>query len=201
MATNPQYLYMTEEEYLAFDRASEMKHEYWDGDVVAMSGGTAEHNRLGFKMAFLLEGQLGSSYPCRVYTSDMRVSVTKKKYVYPDAVVSCDTADHELRNDIMRSPCLVVEVLSPTTEATDRGKKLIWYQNHPTIQEYVLINTRVQFVEIYRRGLEGAPWTYQTYREGQTIEIRSLDIAVAFDELYANLRIPRLAEEEEEEED
>lgn len=198
MATNPQYLYMTEEEYLAFDRASEMKHEYWDGDVVALSGGKAEHARLSVRMTVLLELELGTRNPCRVYNSDMRVQIAKRKYVYPDVAISCDVSDHELGNDIMHSPHLVVEVLSPTTEATDRGQKLIWYQNHPTIMEYVLVNTRVQLVEIYRRGEEGEPWMYQTYREGQTIEFQSLDIEVAFDDLYTNLRIPLLAEEVEE---
>ncbi|MGH2508202.1 MAG: Uma2 family endonuclease [Ktedonobacteraceae bacterium] len=122
MATDPQCLSMAEEQYLAFDRASEMKHEYWNGEAVAMSGGTAEHNRLGFKMAFLLEGQLGSWSPCRVYTSDMRVQVLKRKYVYPDVVVSCTPNDHEPRNDIMRALHLIVEVLSPSTEFIDRGR-------------------------------------------------------------------------------
>jgi Uma2 family endonuclease len=199
MAADPQYLYMTEEEYLTFDRASEIKHEYWDGEVVALSGGKSEHSRLAVKMTVLLELKLGMNNPCRVYNSDMRVQVLKRKYVYPDVTVSCALSDHELGNDIMRSPHLVVEVLSQSTEVTDRGRKLIWYQNHPTIQEYVLINTRVQLVEVYRRGQDGAPWVYTTYREGQTIELQSLDLTVAFDELYANLRIPHLADEEEEE--
>lgn len=195
MATNPQRLFMTEAEYLAFEQASEVKHEYWEGEVVAMSGGTAEHNRLGFKMAFLLEEQLGSSDPCRVYTSDMRVLVAKNKYVYPDVTVSCNISDHQPGNDVVHSPHLVVEVISLSTEATDRGKKLIWYQNHPTIEEYVLINTRVQLVEVYQRGQKGEPWSYRTYHTGQMSELRSLDLTIAFNEIYANLRIPHLAEE------
>jgi Uma2 family endonuclease len=129
MAVNPQQdpkrIYMTVEEYLAYDRASEIKHEYYDGEVVAMAGGKMAHNSLAGAMYFQLREQLGHRSPCRVYNSDTRVQITKKRYVYPDVVVSCNIADHQDDNDILYSPHLVVEVLSPSTETKDRGIRLV----------------------------------------------------------------------------
>jgi Uma2 family endonuclease len=186
---------MTEEQYLAFDRASEMKYEYLDGEAVAMAGGSEKHSRLTLRMTGLLEALPGTDGPCRVYNNDMRVLVAKRQYVYPDVSVSCDTSDHDEDSDIMRFPHLVVEVLSPSTELNDRGKKLNWYKAHPSIQEYVLINTRIQLVEVYRRGQQGEPWAYETCTAGEEIELQSLDSTIAIDELYKGLRIPLPREE------
>jgi Uma2 family endonuclease len=124
-----------------------------------------------------------------VYASDMRVQVTKKHYVYPDVVVSCDISDHQGDSDILYSPHLIVEVLSPSTEKKDRGKKLDLYRAHPCVHEYVLVNTRFQLVEVYRCAENGS-WTHHTYGEGSTIELASLDLYVAVDALYEGLRIP-----------
>ena len=196
MAAEPQRMRMSVEEYLAFDRASERKHEYWDGEVVAMAGAKAAHIRLTGKMFYLLEERLGSSDPCRAYITDMRVQVDKKRYIYPDVVVSCDVDDHREDNDILSSPHLVVEVLSPSTEAVDRGQKLSWYQSQPSVQEYVLINTRVQLVEVYRRSQVDKSWIYVTYGPGSKIVLDSLDISIPVDTLYNGLRIPIPAEAE-----
>src|SRR2546421_10085597 len=91
----PQRIYMSVEEYLAYDRVSEIKHEFYDGEVVAMAGGKIAHNSLAGAMYFQLREQLGHRSPCRVYNSDTRVQITKKRYVYPDVVVSCDISDHQ----------------------------------------------------------------------------------------------------------
>jgi len=189
MATNSESMKMTVEEYLAFDRASEIKHEYDDGEAVAMSGGSVEHSALAVSMTYLLAQQLGDEGPCRVYNSDVRTLVAKRQYVYADVVVSCDVADHRPGNDIIRAPHLIVEVLSPSTELKDRGKKLNWYQAQPSVQEYVLINYRMRLVEVYRRG-EGDAWSYITCGPGQTITLESLDIDIDVDTLYGRLAIP-----------
>jgi Uma2 family endonuclease len=180
---------MSVEEYLAYDRVSEIKHEYYDGEVVAMAGGKIAHNSLAGAMYFQLREQLGHRSPCRVYNSDTRVQITKKQYVYPDVVVSCDISDHQDNSDILYSPRLIVEVLSPSTEAKDRGIKLNWYRAHPCVYEYILINTRFQLVEIHRRN-ENSSWAYLTYGPGETIELTSLDLHISVDALYEGLRIP-----------
>jgi Uma2 family endonuclease len=188
-------MYMTVEEYLGYDRASDEKHEYYDGEVVPLAGGTTYHNRLTLSMAALLMEELGKKGPCKVYASDMRVQVMKKHYVYPDVVVSCDISDHQGDSDILYSPHLIVEVLSPSTEKKDRGKKLDLYRAHPCLREYVLVNTRFQLVEIYRRTENGS-WTYHTYGDGSTIELASLDLYIAVDALYEGLRIPPVSDYE-----
>ncbi|GCE08923.1 Uma2 family endonuclease [Dictyobacter aurantiacus] len=200
MAANPQRLYMTAEQYLALDRASDTKYEYLDGEAVAMSGDSVNHSRLAGKLFFLLTRALGSSGPCITYNSDIRVLVAKRQYIYPDVTVSCDENDHRGEQDTIFSPRLVVEVISPSTEAIDRGRKLNWYRSHPSIQEYMLINTRVQMVEIFSRGKPGDPWTYQTYSAGETFQLACLDLSLAVDDIYAGLRIPlpdTLVQEEE----
>lgn len=193
---DPQHIYMTVEEYLAYDQASEVKHEFYDGEVVALTGGTTAHNRLTLSMATLLMEELGKSGPCKVYASDMRVQITRKRYVYPDVVVSCNIADHQNDNDILDSPHLIVEVVSPSTEAKDRGIRLDWYRAHPCVREYVLINTRYQLVEIHRRTDNGF-WAYLTYKAGETIELASLDLYIEVDALYEGLRIPIVQDDEQ----
>jgi Uma2 family endonuclease len=192
----PQQLHMTLEEYLAYDRASEIKHEYYDGEVVALAGGTTAHNRLTLKMAMLLAEEIGWRGPCKVYASDMQVLVAKKQYVYPDVVISCDISDHQETSDTLYSPRLIVEVLSPSPEAKDRGIKLDWYRAHPCVHEYILINTRFQLVEIYQRN-DNDSWTYHTYGAGKMIELANLDLHISVDALYEGLRIPIVQDDEQ----
>lgn len=196
MATDSQHFRMTEAEYLAYDRASEYKHEYHNGEVVAMSGGTVNHSTLAGNMFYLLKRELEKNECCQAYASDMRVCIDRKHYVYPDVTVSCRVSDHQVTSDILCFPRLVVEVLSPSTEKIDRGKKFQWYTQHPSIDEYVLISTRIQWVELYRRehGPEGESWNYFSWSAGEEIELESLGLRIAVDELYADLDI-RLPEE------
>ncbi|MDQ2906352.1 MAG: Uma2 family endonuclease [Chloroflexota bacterium] len=189
MVVDPQRMRMSVDEYLAYDRASEVKHEYGDGEVIALAGGTIAHNDFTVNMVLLLREQLGRRGPCYAYASDLRVLVAKNHYFYPDVVVSCDIADRQEGSDIIRTPHLVVEVLSPSTEAKDRGYKLRCYQQCSSIQEYVLVNTHVQRVDIYRRQA-GGTWLYQSYGAGQDVMLDSLDIHFPMTALYGGLRIP-----------
>jgi Uma2 family endonuclease len=193
MAADPQRMHMTVEEYLVYDRASAIRYEYYNGDVVAMSGGTLAHSSLALNMAVLLREHLGRLGPCRVYNSDVRVLVTEKEYFYPDVVVSCDIAD-KAENDILCAPHLVVEVLSPSTQSRDRNYKLQSYQHCPTIREYVLVHTEVQRVEIYRRLQEGT-WQRQIYEREQEVVLESLDIHFSLSALCGRLRIPTVETE------
>ncbi len=133
---------------------------------------------------------MGTRGPCVTYNSDIRVFVAKRHSVYPDVTVSCDEHDHQGEQDILTSPRFVAEVISPGTEAIDRGRKLNWYRNHLSIQEYVLVNTRMQLIEIFQRGKLGEPWAYQTYSAHETFQLVSLNISLAVNDIYAGLRIP-----------
>jgi Uma2 family endonuclease len=187
MVADPQNQKISVKDYFELDQASEIRHEYIDGYAYAMSVGTAFHSWLAMNMVRLLDEQLRSG-PCRVFNSDMRVQLNEKRYVFPDVSVSCDVSDSQGSNEIVKSPRLIVEILSPTTELYDRGKKFAYYQECATIQEYVMISTQRQGIEIFRR--RGEKWIYQHYRPGQTVEIASLDIELLFDAIYERSKVP-----------
>ena len=172
--------------YLQLDRASrETRYEYIDGHVYALAGGTVAHARIALNMAKLLDERLQE--PCHVYTSDVRVQLAETRYVYPDVSVSCDQSDWQEQSDTIHSSSLIVEVLSPTTEAYDRGKKFAHYQGCPTIQEYLLINAQYQEVEVFRR--KGDMWIYRRFVPDQEVELDSLNIRFAVGALYDRVRV------------
>jgi Uma2 family endonuclease len=125
----------------------------------------------------------------------MHVQVTKKHYIYPDVVVSCDISDHQDDNDILCSPRLNSRSTFSVNGKERSWEKLDLYRAHPCVYEYVLINTRFQLVEVYRRTENGS-WTYHNYGEGSVIELASLDLYVAVDALYEGLRIPPVLDDE-----
>ena len=129
----------TVEEYIAFERSSEEKHEYYAGEIFAMSGASREHNIIVMNTGASLNLQLAQR-PCEVYPSDMRVKVNAIKYTYPDVSVVCGEprfADGEF--DILLNPTIIIEVLSDSTEDYDRGKKFKHYMGINSLQEYILI--------------------------------------------------------------
>jgi len=187
--------WISPEEYLEIDRAStDMKYEYIDGHMYAMSGGTAEHAEIAINMIALLKAHLQGS--CRVLSSDVRVQVAERKYFYPDVSVSCHPEDKQRGIDIVRYPHLVIEVLSPSTEANDRGKKFRFYKAHSSIQEYVLISSQHQEVEIFHR--QGDMWAYHQYESGQEIKLASINLTISLADIYRNINVPGQEPEEEE---
>ena len=185
MVAQPHRCLMSVEEYLALDRASlDARYEYIDGYVIMMAGGTLDHSTISINLTSLLRTLLrGSS--CRVYNSDARVRLVETRYVFPDATISCDERDRG-RGDIIEFPRVVFEVLSPGTEAYDRGKKFIYYRSCPTIEEYVLIDTRQQAVDVYRRATETL-WTLHLFGAGDIIELASLGLSFPIGSLYENV--------------
>lgn len=187
MVAQPHRLSMSVEDYLTLDRSSlEARYEYIDGYAYLMSGGTANHSAISINVTSLLRSLLRGS-PCRVYNSDLRVRLSEMRYVYPDASVSCDERDRG-QIDIVYSPSLVVEVLSPSTEAYDRGRKFGYYRSCPTIQEYVLVDTQQQLVEVYRRARENL-WTLHAFDQGERVYLASLDISFLVDDLYEDVSL------------
>lgn len=164
-------------------QTSECRYEYVAGRAYAMAGGTATHNRLTFAMARLIDEHFRSG-PCRVFLADMYVALADDHRVLPDVVVTCDVADYRNNATLIRSPHLIVEVLSPATERIDRLEKFEAYKALSSVKEYVLVSQKQQLVEVYRR-IDG--WLPHMYRPGEIIELMSLDITVSVDELYAGL--------------
>ena len=188
MVAEPHRLVMSVEEYLALDRTSvEARYEFIDGYVYMMAGGSADHSTISINVTSLLHSLLrGSS--CRVYNSDLRVRLPKTRYVYPDASVSCDPRDRG-PIDIVQYPRLIVEVLSPSTEAYDRGKKFAYYRTCPTLQEYVLVDTQRQAVEVFGRQADTL-WTLHLFGPGDQVELVSISVSFSFDALYENIAFP-----------
>jgi Uma2 family endonuclease len=176
----------TVEDYLAMERTSEVRHEYIDGEVYALAGGTRAHGRLAIRLGGLLDAALGDG-PCGVYSSDVRIQVTPARYLYPDLSVSCAEAD---RGDggalFLTAPCLVVEVLSTGTAAYDRGDKFGFYRQVAALRDYVLVESARRLVEVWRRGEDGA-WTTRAYGPGETVALPSLGLGLAVDALYARV--------------
>jgi len=187
--------WISPEEYLEIDRASvDVKYEYTDGHMYAMSGGTAEHAEIAINMIAILKAHLQSS--CRVLSSDVRVQVAERKYYYPDVSVSCHPEDKQKGIDIIRYPRLVIEVLSPSTETNDRGKKFRSYKACSSIQEYVLINSQHQEVEIFHR--QGDMWAYHQYESDQEIDLASIRLTISLADIYRDVNVPEQEPEEEE---
>jgi Uma2 family endonuclease len=188
MTALPRRSTMSVEEYLQLDRSSiDTRYEYIDGHVIMMAGGTLDHATISANIISVLRNLLRGS-PCRVFTTDARVRLSETRYVYPDVSASCDTQDRG-RVDIVQSPLLVVEVLSPSTEAIDRGRKLAYYRQCPTVQEYMLVNYQYPSVELYRRE-KNTLWTYHVLEDDDDIELASLGVRIPVTAVYEDVVFP-----------
>jgi Uma2 family endonuclease len=188
MTANPNRVLMSVNEYLELDRnALDTRYEFIDGVVTMMAGGTADHSTISINVISALRGLLRASQ-CRVYNSDLRIRLTQSRYVYPDASISCNVEDRG-QIDIIQSPCVVIEVLSPSTEAYDRGRKFAYYRACPTLQEYVLVDTQRQAVDLYRRATDNL-WTFHPFGPGETVMLKSINVSVPMDAFYENVTFP-----------
>lgn len=183
---------MTVEEYFQLEENDpNTRYEYIDGHVYAMAGGTANHDTIKSNIQRILWNLLRGSR-CRVYSSDMKVYVSETRYFHPDVIVTCDPQDRGTVQAI-RSPRLVVEVLSPTTELTDRTWKLKNYCMHPTIEEYVLVDSQSVKLEIYHK--EQNKWIYEAFENNDDIPLHSLGVHFALAEAYTDIEFEEIAEE------
>lgn len=188
MVAQPHRSLMSVEDYLTLDRNSlEARYEFIDGYAYMLAGGTADHSVISVNIMRELSFALRSS-TCRVFNSDMRVRLSEKRYVYPDVSVSCDLGDRG-RIDTLQSPRLVVEVLSPSTEAYDRGKKFGYYRACPTVQEYMLVDTQQQAVEVYRRE-QDTFWKFTPFGPGDQVELASIGARFPVAAVYENVALP-----------
>lgn len=173
---------MTVEEYLEWEAQQEIRHEYVNGEVFAMTGSTIPHNDIALNFCTALRPHLRST-GCRMNVSDVKLQVSfQSRYYYPDVIVSCDPEDINSRNFI-QNPKIIVEVLSPSTSAKDRDEKFTCYLKIPTLQEYILIDSQKIFVERYCRG-EGRMWLYYSYTAGEIITLSSIGFDLPIALLY-----------------
>lgn len=177
--------FLTPEEYLASENDSLTKHEYVAGQLYAMVGVRDTHNTIALNVASQLRSTLRGG-PCRVFMSDVKLRVEEADaFYYPDVFVTCDARDTD--SYVKRYPILVIEILSPSTEAIDRREKLLNYRKLPSLLEYVLIGSEQRGIEIYRLEADGS-WTVATLEGDETLEISSVGTAIPAGEIYQGVR-------------
>ncbi len=176
---------MTPHEFLAWEREQlTERHHYVRGEVFAMSGGSARHSFLGAQMIRLLgQGVLGGA--CSTYTADLRLGLASDLFVYADAVVVCRPMTMRPgTKDVVTNPTAVVEVLSKSTEAYDRGDKLAGYLALASVQHVVFVSQRQLRVETYTRQGDGS-FRYEIHEAGGTLDLAAIKVKVSVDEIYA----------------
>jgi len=176
---------MSPEEFLAFERASDEKHEYRDGEIVAMSGARLDHNRISTNITALLwHGLKGKG--CENYSSDLRVWVPKTRlYTYPDAIVVCgepEFVDEEF--DTLTNPLLLIEILSESTESYDRGQKFKNYRSIESLREYILISQNSPSVEKYIKHGDGFWMLSEATGIDSNITFESIDCTLSLTDIY-----------------
>ena len=170
-------------QYLDMEASAELKHEYVDGVIVAMSGGTIEHGRLAMAIGAALGTALGER-GCRVLSSDVRVRVEEtNRSTYPDLSVVCgDVKRASDDNNAIVNPIVVVEVLSDSTEQDDRGSKFAHYRRLKSLRHYVLVSQAEPRVEVFSRTEAG--WLLVEYGPGEVVQLESLETELDMDALY-----------------
>jgi Uma2 family endonuclease len=185
VVTFPHQSHITLEEYFELCRNSpDTRYEYIDGQAVMLAGGSLNHSRIAKNIIIVLESFL-RDHACQSFTSDAILKVPSGRCVLPDVAVTCDERDHE-DNECLLYPCVIFEVLSPSTEAIDRGRKFTFYQECPTIQEYVLVNSQEPLIEVFHRENEHM-WTYRMFKPGDEVLLPSLDIRLSMKDIYRNV--------------
>ncbi len=185
MSTQPRPR-VTPEEYLAAERRAETKSEYYAGEVFALAGASRDHNRIVIALIGALYRELGHR-PCEIFGGDMRVKVSSTGlYTYPDVAVVCGEPHFEDRHlDTLVDPALLVEVLSASTEAYDRGRKAEQYRRLVSLGEYLLIAQDALRVERYRRQGE-REWLLTEFRDLEDeVELESVGCSLRLGEIYA----------------
>lgn len=180
--------YVREEDYLEMERASETKHEYYNGEVFEMAGASRKHTIITMNTGASLHAQLRKR-PCTVHQSDLRVKIPATRfYTYPDVVVVCGEALFDDRyEDILLNPTLIAEVLSPSTEAYDRGEKFRLYRTSASLQEYLLISQEKVYIEHFQR--DGDAWRLQDADALEAvITLSSIGCTLALADVYEKVR-------------
>jgi Uma2 family endonuclease len=186
--------YLTPEEYLELEEKGNVKHEYINGEIYTMAGASDSHVTIALNIASELRNHLRGK-GCRVFISDMKVRINQRNcYYYPDILVTCESKDQETPN-YKQYPQVIIEVLSPSTEAFDRGDKFADYQTLETLEEYILINSKKPRVECFRRG-ENNSWilTIYTPENNHQFEIKTLDFQGDLNLIYEDITFVSPAE-------
>jgi Uma2 family endonuclease len=176
---------LTSEEYFAWSEKQLEKHEYINGRVYAMSGGSVNYGRIAIRLTALFDTHLENSN-CITGNSDIKINIVEtSNYTYPNASVTCDDRD-QTTPQYITYPCLIVEVLSPSTESYDRGGKFRMYRKNPVLQDYLLVSSTSIEMDLYHKKDTGE-WLIINYQAGDTIELKSINLSFLIEQIYRNL--------------
>jgi Uma2 family endonuclease len=178
-------------EYLAGERTADVRHEYFAGEVFAMAGASREHNQIATNIVRVLANQLLEKH-CSVFASDMKVKINKKEqYTYPDIVVACEQEEYEDElHDVLLNPVVIIEILSDSTEAYDRGDTFSHYQNIPSLTEYILVSQSSCKTERFTRQPNHS-WLYTIYQQQEDILcLEIIDCELLLAEVYRKVHFP-----------
>lgn len=185
IAANENSRLLTPKEYFAWEEKQLEKHEYIDGQVYAMGGGSVNHGRIAIRFTALFDTHLDNS-GCITGNSDIKVNIVEtNNYTYPDASVTCDERDKSTAN-YFTYPCLIVEVLSESTEAYDRGGKFRLYRHNPILQDYLLVSSTSIEMDLYHKN-DAGEWIILNYKEGDTVELKSINFSLPIGQVYRGL--------------
>jgi Uma2 family endonuclease len=185
IAAKENFPQLTPAEYFVWEEQQLEKHEYINGEVYAMSGGSKNHSLISVRFITLFSNHLETS-GCETGNSDLRVNIAGTNiYTYPDVSVTCDDRD-KTTTQYITYPCLIVEVLSPSTEAYDRGGKFRMYRNNPNLQDYLLVSSTSIEMDLYHQKDNGE-WVIINYKEGDTVELKSINLSFPIEQVYRGL--------------
>ncbi len=178
---------LTYSEYLTYEQSSPTKHEFVNGQAYVMAGASEDHNLLVGGLFSRIWNHLRGK-PCRVFSSDMKLTIASANNAtyYPDVMVVCDRTDSDPY--IKQKPCLLIEVLSPSTAMLDRREKLFNYQKLESLQEYVLVSQSEVKVELYRKDRDDG-WLVQCLSAGDSLDLQSIDLEIALSEIYEDVEL------------
>ncbi|HAC62496.1 MAG TPA: hypothetical protein DCF68_02915 [Cyanothece sp. UBA12306] len=185
MIANSNNFYLSPQEYLEWEAKQKIKYEYINGEVYAMTGGTLAHTSIALNLASALKSYLREKL-CSVYIAGAKLGISENgNFFYPDVLVTCDPRDRKERL-VIYNPCLIVEVLYPTTEAFDRGDKFKFYRQIDTLQEYVLIDAQRINIEVFRLNNNGF-WELHPYQERDEFLLTSIDFSCPISLIYEDI--------------
>jgi len=180
---------LTTEEYLALERQSEIRHEFLDGFVYAMAGESPTHSTICFNLAVSVGSQLRDK-PCRGFSPNMKVRAGEKGlYAYPDLMIVCgEPVSLDERGDVLINPTVIFEVLSPSTEAYDRGEKFERYRTHiETLRDYLLVSQDQPRVEHHHRETDGTWTRAEVTGLAETLSLASIDCSIGLADVYSRI--------------
>ncbi|NEO85117.1 MAG: Uma2 family endonuclease [Spirulina sp. SIO3F2] len=177
--------HLSPEEYFVWEEQQLEKHEYINGQVYAMSGGTVNHSRIAARCIRLFDTHLDNT-DCFTGTADLKVKIAETyNYTYPDVTVTCDERD-KTNSKYINYPCLIVEVLSKSTEAYDRGGKFRLYRQNPVLQDYLLVSSTSIEMDLYHKNQAGQ-WLLFNYQPGDLVELKSINFSFPIEQVYRGL--------------